>query len=75
MAGEQDVDVPEIRKLEDYLRRLFGNARIRVVPRPRKDDSAEVYIGEEFIGVLFVDDEDEDRSYNFQMAILGTDLE
>jgi hypothetical protein len=75
MAGEQDVDVPEIRKLENYLRRLFGNARIRVVPRPRKDDSAEVYIGEEFIGVLFVDDEDEDRSYNFQMAILGTDLE
>jgi hypothetical protein len=75
MAGEQDVDVPEIRKLENYLRRLFGNPRIRVVPRPRKDDSAEVYIGEEFIGVLFVDDEDEDRSYNFQMAILGTDLE
>lgn len=69
------MDVPEIRKLENYLRRLFGNARMRVVPRPRKDDSAEVYIGEEFIGVLFVDDEDEDRSYNFQMAILGTDLE
>jgi Protein of unknown function (DUF3126) len=75
VAGEQDVDVQEIRKLENYLRQLFGNARIRVVPRPRKDDSAEVYIGEEFIGVLFVDDEDEDRSYNFQMAILSTDLE
>ena len=75
MAGEQDVDVPEIRKLENYLRRLFGNPRMRVVPRPRKDNSAEVYIGEEFIGVLFVDDEDDDRSYNFQMAILGTDLE
>ncbi len=69
------MDVQEIRKLETYLRQLFGNARIRVVPRPRKEDSAEVYIGEEFIGVLFVDDEDEDRSYNFQMAILGTDLE
>ena len=69
------MDVQEIRKLETYLRQLFGNARIRVVPRPRKDDSAEVYIGEEFIGVLFVDDEDNDRSYNFQMAILSTDLE
>ena len=74
MAGEQDVDVPEIRKLENYLRQLFGNARIRVVPRPRKDDSAEVYIGEEFIGVLFVDDEDDDRSFQFQMAILEEDL-
>ena len=70
------VKVDEIRKVESYLRRLFGNARMRVVPRPKKDDSAEVYIGEEFIGVLFVDDEEEDeRSYNFQMAILGSDLE
>jgi len=69
------VDVQEIRKVETYLRKLFGNTRIRVVPRPRKEDSAEVYVGEEFIGVLFVDDEDEDRSYNFQMAILETDLE
>jgi hypothetical protein len=69
------VDVAEIRKLEDYMRRLFSNARIRVVPRPRKDDSAEVYIGEEFVGVLFVDDEDDDKSYNFSMAILETDLD
>ena len=69
------VKVDEIRKVESYLRRLFGNARMRVVPRPKKDDSAEVYIGEEFIGVLFVDDEEDERSYNFQMAILGSDLE
>ena len=69
------MDVQEIRKLETYMRGLFGNARLRVVPRPKKDDSAEVYIGEEFIGVLFVDDEDDERSYNFSMAILATDLE
>ena len=68
------MDVQEIRKLESYMRGLFGNAKLRVVPRPRKDDSAEVFIGEEFIGVLFVDDEDDERSYNFQMAILATDL-
>jgi hypothetical protein len=69
------VDVLEIRKLESYMRRLFGNARIRVVPRPKKEDSAEVYIGDEFIGVMFLDDEDDDKSYNFQMAILEADLE
>ena len=69
------MDVQEIKKIDAYLKRLFTNPRIRVVPRPKKDDSAEVYIGEEFIGVLFVDDEDDDRSYNFQMAILETDLE
>jgi hypothetical protein len=69
------VDVKEIRKLENYMRRLFGNSKLRVVPRPKKDDSAEVYIDEEFIGVMFVDDEEDERSYNFQMAILGADLE
>jgi Protein of unknown function (DUF3126) len=69
------VDVLEIRKVESYLKRLFGNAKMRVVPRPKKDDSAEVYIGDEFIGVLFVDDEDDERCYNFQMAILEADLE
>ncbi len=69
------MDVTEIRKVESYLRRLFENQKIRIVPRPKKQDSAEIYIGEEFIGVLFVDDEDEDKSYNFQMAILETDLD
>jgi hypothetical protein len=69
------LDVQEVRKLDAYLKRLFGNPRIRVVPRPKKDDSAEVYIGEEFIGVMFVDDEDDERSYNFQMAILSGDLD
>jgi hypothetical protein len=73
--GERALDVQEIRKLDAYLKRLFGNARIRVVPRPKKDDSAEVYIGDEYIGVLFVDDEDGERSYNFNMAILNIDLE
>jgi hypothetical protein len=69
------VDVQEISKLESYIRRLFGNPTLRVVPRPRKDDSAEVYVGEEFIGLLYVDDEEDERSYNFQMAILAADLD
>lgn len=63
------VDVQEIRKLDSYLKKLFGNARIRVVPRPRKGDPAEVYIGEERLGDLNLDDEDEDLSYNFRMEI------
>ncbi len=69
------MDVQEMRRLEGYMRRLFGNAKLRVVPRPKKDDSAEVYVGEEFIGLLYVDDEEDERSYNFQMAILAADLD
>ena len=52
-----------------------GCWRSRAGRRPKKDDSAEVYVGEEFVGVLFVDDEDDERSYNFQMAILAADLD
>ena len=69
------MDKQEISKLEGFLRRTFQNQAIQVRQRPRKEDSAEVYIGDEFIGVLFRDDEDEDLSYNFQMAILDYDLE
>ena len=65
----------EIRKIEAYLRSKFELSSIQVRARPRKDDSAEVYIGEEFIGVIFRDDEDEDLSWNFQMAILEIDLD
>jgi len=62
-------------RLESYLRRTFRLDTIEVRRRPQKDDSAEVYLGEEFIGVIFRDDEDDELSYSFQMAILEFDLE
>ena len=36
---------------------------------PKKGDTAEVFIGEDDLGELTVDDEDGDRSYNFRMVI------
>lgn len=65
----------EISKLETYFRKRFGVPAIEVRQRPQKADSAEVYFGDEFIGVVFRDDEDGDLSYNFTMAILDIDLE
>ncbi|WP_181707579.1 DUF3126 family protein [Chthonobacter rhizosphaerae] len=66
----------ELKKIEIYLKRVLQSPNISVRARPRKTDSAEVYVGEEFVGVLFKDDEDaDDLSYNFQMAILAMDLE
>ncbi len=64
----------DLEKVQAYLRRTFQNMAIRVTARPRKNDSAEVYVGEEFLGIVFLDDEDGDRSFNFQMAILEQDL-
>jgi hypothetical protein len=69
------VDKTELAKLERFLRRTFSNHGIAVKARPKKNDSAEVYIGDEYIGILHVDDEDGDRSFNFTMAIHDVDLE
>lgn len=63
----------DIRKLDAYFKRVI-NPQAVVKARPRKDDSAEVYLGEEFLGLVYLDDEDGDRSYNFSMAILDVDL-
>ena len=66
------MDVQEIKQLDSYLKKLFGNARIRVVPKTA--DSAEIFIGEDDAGELTVDDEEGERSYNFRMVIqLGQD--
>ena len=65
----------EISKLEAYLRRTFGNDNIHVKARTKKDDSAEVLIGDEFIGVLFRDEDEGELSWNFSMAILELDVE
>ena len=67
----------ELQKLQAYLRKTFGVSGLSVKARPRKSDSAEVFLGEEFIGVIYRDDEDgeDDISYNFQMAILDIDLD
>jgi hypothetical protein len=69
------VDKTELAKLEAYLRRTFSNHNISVRARLKKTDSAEVYLADEFIGIIHVDDEDGDRSFNFTMAILDVDLD
>lgn len=66
------MDVEEVRKLDGYLKKLFGNPNIRVVPKA--GETAEVFVGDDDLGELIVDDEDGDRSYNFRMVIqVGSD--
>lgn len=62
----------EITKVQDYLFKTFQTKGLEIKARKQKD-SAEVFIGEEFVGVVYVD-EDEEGSYLFEMAILKEDL-
>ncbi|GHA14042.1 hypothetical protein GCM10007989_05870 [Devosia pacifica] len=65
---------PEIIKLQKFLQTKF-NSKIDVRPRGKLNDSVEVFLGEESIGLIHVDDEDGDRSYVFTMSILDIDLD
>ena len=67
------MDDQDAKRIESHLRRTFGNKALSLKGRKQKD-SAEVYIGEEFIGVVY-QDEDEDGSFMFEMAILSEDLD
>jgi len=60
--------------LQDYLRRLFENDKLKIVPRGRKTDSVELNSGEDFLGVISADDPNA-RSFTLQIAILDFDLE
>jgi len=72
--GDAATAAPDVKKIDAYLKRKFDNERIRVVPRSRKTDSAEVYVGEEYIGVVFFDEDDARSSY-FELPILALDLD
>lgn len=72
--GDAATTAPDIKKLDAYLKRKFDNENIRVIPRSKKKDSAEVYVGKEYIGVLFFDEKDARSSY-FELPILALDLD
>lgn len=64
----------ETARVQRYLRDTFGNETIALKQRSQTDDSVEVLLGGEFIGVVYKDDEDGEVSYAFNMAILEMDL-
>ena len=64
----------EIRKLEAYLRKSFKGADIKVRALPKSADSAEVYLNDEFVGLIAKDTEEGELSYHFTMTILDIDL-
>ncbi len=65
----------EIAKLTAHLQARLNPALV-LRRRGRQTDSVEAYVGDEFLGILFKDEEDpKDISYNLDMAILAIDLE
>lgn len=69
------LSATELEKVQTYLQQLFWNPEIAVRPGEGKDAPAEVYIGKEFIGVIYKNDDDGEISYDWNMSILSDDIE
>lgn len=69
-----EITPDELVKIQAYLRSKFSNDAIAVRPRSQASDSIEVLINGEFIGLVYKDEDEDDVSYDFNMAILSIDL-
>jgi hypothetical protein len=66
------IDDAERTRLQSALRERLHAVDLDVRPRPRKTDSAEVYVHDEFIGTVSADEE---AGYFLTMSILDIDLD
>ena len=67
------MDKEETLRLEAYLKEKL-NPGIRLVSRSQTDDSVEVYLGAEFIAVVYKDVDEGEVAYQFQMTVLSEDI-
>ncbi len=64
----------DIARVQAYLRKLFSNNLIRIVPPARKGLSVEFAVGDEVLGTVYKDVEDGEVSYSVTLTILDEDL-
>ncbi|MEM7329229.1 MAG: DUF3126 family protein [Pseudomonadota bacterium] len=63
----------EVLRLEAYLKEKL-NPGLRLIARKETDDSVEVYLGAEFLAVVYKDVDDGETSYALNMTILSEDI-
>jgi len=61
-------------RVQRYLREKFGNDAFLVKERRPSDGTAEVLLGDEFMGVVYRDEDEGEISFAFHMTILEMDL-
>lgn len=64
----------EMSQLKSHLERTFKCPNITVMKRDKAEDSIEVMVDGEFIGLIYKIIDEGETSYNFDMAILDIDL-
>jgi len=68
------VNPSDIARVQAYLRSKLDNNRFIVKKRNGADDSAEIWIGEEFLGVVYRDEDEGEVSFPVHISIIAEDL-
>lgn len=68
------MEEQKLQKIQDYLNRVFKTNNFVTKKRKNIDDSCEIYIGDEFLGLIYEEIEENETAYQFHMTILDEDL-
>ena len=63
-----------VKRVEAYLKRSL-NPSITLAARPRVNDSVEVLIGGEHVGLVYLIEDEGETSFQLEITILQEDLE
>jgi len=64
----------EVLRIQKYLNSKFESTKYSLKKSQTGDDSMEVHFDDEFIGLIYRDEDEGEVSYAFNMAILEMDL-
>ena len=70
-----EIQAEEVAQIQRYLQKLFKNNGFALKMREKANDSAEVLLDGEFIGVVYKTVDEGETSYDFNMSILDIDLD
>ena len=68
------MDDIKLQKIQNYLNNLFKTEHFVVKKRKNINDSFEIYIKDEFLGLIYEEIDENDKAYQFHMTILDEDL-
>ena len=64
----------EIKQIQGYLNSKFDSEKFVAKKRKSIDDSCEIFHDNEFIGLVYIEEDEGEISYQFHMTILREDL-
>ncbi len=69
-----NITPEEMAQLKAHMDRTFKCSDLTIKKRDKVNDSIEVMIGGEFVGIIYKIIDEGETSFNFEMAILDIDL-